>query len=137
MVGMTTSIELLRPPGLVQSPAFSHVAVLPPNATQILVGGQNGVDGEGRVVGDDIVAQVEQTMTNLETALAAAGATLADLVSLTVLLVDGVDLRAGYGAAARRLTGGDRAPLVTAAIVSALGVPGALVEVSAVAAVVR
>jgi len=134
---MTTSIELLRPQGLVQSPAFSHVAVIPPNATQILIGGQNGVDGEGRVVGDDVVAQVDQTMTNLQTALEAADATMADLVSLTVLLVDGVDLRAGYGAAARRLTSGDRAPLVTAAIVSALGVPGALVEVSAVAAVVR
>src|SRR5918993_5495829 len=118
---MTTSIELLRPQGLVQSPAFSHVAVLPPNATQILVGGQNGVDGEGRVVGDDVVAQVDQTMTNLQTALEAAEATMADLVSLTVLLVDGVDLRAGYAAAARRLTGGNPAPPGTPAIVSALG----------------
>ena len=87
---MTTSIELLRPAGLVQSPAFSHVAVIPPGATQILVGGQNGVDDEGRLVGDDIVAQVEQTMANLRTALEAAGATTADLVSLTVLLVEGV-----------------------------------------------
>jgi enamine deaminase RidA (YjgF/YER057c/UK114 family) len=134
---MTTSIELLRPQGLVQSPAFSHVAVLPPNATQILIGGQNGVDGDGRLVGDDIVAQVEQTMANLSTALEAAGATTADLVSLTVLLVEGADIGAGYAAAARRLPVGDGAPLVTAAIVSALGVPGALVEVAAVAAVVR
>jgi enamine deaminase RidA (YjgF/YER057c/UK114 family) len=134
---MTTSIELLRPDGLVQSPAFSHVAVLPPNATQILIGGQNGVDRDGRLVGDDIVAQVEQTMANLSTALEAAGATTTDLVSLTVLLVEGADIGAGYAAAARRLPVGDGAPLVTAAIVSALGVPGALVEVAAVAAVVR
>ena len=135
---MTTSIELLRPAGLVQSPAFSHVAVIPPEATQIHVGGQNAVDADGHLVGaDDVVAQVEQTMTNLQTALRAAGATMADLVSLTVLLVEGVDLQAGYTAAARQLAVGDRAPLVTAAIVSGLGVPGALVEVSAVAAVVR
>ena len=135
---MTSTIELLRPSGLVQSPAFSHVAVIPPEATQIIVGGQNGVDAEGRLVGaDDVVAQVDQTMANLQTALGAAGATLADLVSLTVLLVEGVDIRAGYTAAARQLPAGDGAPLVTAAIVSALGVPGALVEVAAVAAVVR
>jgi enamine deaminase RidA (YjgF/YER057c/UK114 family) len=135
---MTTSIELLRPAGLVQSPAFSHVAVLPPEATQIHVGGQNAVNADGRLVGaDDVVAQVDQTMANLQTALAAAGATTADLVSLTVLLVEGVDLRAGYTAAARHLAVGDRAPLVTAAIVRGLGVPGALVEVAAVAAVVR
>jgi enamine deaminase RidA (YjgF/YER057c/UK114 family) len=134
---MTTSIELLRPAGLVQSPAFSHVAVIPPGATQIHIGGQNGVDGEGRLVGTDVVAQVEQTMANLQTALEAAGAAMADLVSLTVLLVEGADLLAGYRAAARQLATGDRAPLVTAAIVRGLGVPGALVEVSAVAAVVR
>jgi enamine deaminase RidA (YjgF/YER057c/UK114 family) len=135
---MTSSITLLRPSGLVQSPAFSHVAVIPPGATQIHVGGQNAVDGEGRIVGgDDAEAQVEQTMANLRTALAAADATMDDLVSLTVLLVEGVDLRAGYGAAARNLPAGDRAPLVTAAIVRALAVPGALVEVSALAAVVR
>ena len=134
---MTTSITLLRPAGLVQSPAFSHVAVIPPGATQILIGGQNGVNGEGRLVGDDVVAQVEQTMANLSTALEAAGATTADLVSMTVLLVEGADIQAGYAAAARQLPVGEAAPLVTAAIVSALGVPGALVEVAAVAAVVR
>ena len=134
---MTTSITLLRPAGLVQSPAFSHVAVIPPGATQILIGGQNGVNAEGRLVGEDVVAQVEQTMANLGTALEAAGATTADLVSMTVLLVEGADIQAGYAAAAQQLPVGDGAPLVTAAIVSALGVPGALVEVAAVAAVVR
>jgi len=135
---MTISVELLRPAGLVRSPAFSHVAVLPPGATQIHVGGQNGVDADGNLVGgDDVVAQVEQTMVNLQTALRAAGATTADLVSLTVMLVEGADLLAGYQAAARHLAVGDRAPLVTAAIVCGLAVPGALVEVSAVAAVVR
>jgi len=135
---MTTSIELLRPAGLVLSPAFSHVAVIPPEATQIHVGGQNAVAADGTLVGaDDVVTQVEQTMVNLQTALVAAGATMADLVSLTVLLVEGVDLAAGYAAAARHLAVGDRAPLITAAIVRQLAVPGALVEVSAVAAVVR
>ena len=135
---MTTSIELLKPAGLVPSPAFSHVAVIPPQATQIHIGGQNAVDGDGRLVGDDdVVAQVDQTMANLQTAVGAAGATMADLVSLTVLLAEGVDLRAGYAAAARHLAVGDRAPLVTAAIVRGLGVPGALVEVSAIAAVLR
>ena len=135
---MTTSIQLLRPAGLVQSPAFSHVAIIPPGATQIYVGGQNAVDGDGNLVGaGDVVAQVEQTMANLQTALQAAGATMSDLVSLMVIMVEGVDLLAGYGAAARHLAVGEGAPLVTAAIVRGLAVPGVLVEVSAVAAVVR
>ena len=54
---------------------------------------------------------------------------------MTVLMVEGVDVNAAYGAAAESLATLETPPLVTAAIVSALGVPGALVEVGAIAAV--
>ena len=131
-------IEYPTPAGLVASPAFSHVAVIPPGATTILVGGQNAVDAEGALVGEgDVAAQVEQVMANIVTALAAADASMADVVSMTVVLVDGVDIDAAYGAAAASIPTDRPAPLVTAAFVPALGVPGALVEVSALAAVVR
>src|SRR5262245_30402036 len=133
-----TEIQLLKPEGLVQSPAFSHVAVVPPGATTILVGGQNAVTADGGLVGgDDVGAQTTRVMANLRTALQAAGASLGDLVSVTVYLVEGTDIHAGYAAAAAALPNTDTPPLVSAAIVPALGVPGALVEVSAVAAVVR
>jgi enamine deaminase RidA (YjgF/YER057c/UK114 family) len=119
---------------LVQSPAFSHVAVVPPGATTVYVGGQNAVDGAGTLVGgDDVAAQTQQVMRNLHVALAAADASVQDLVMMTVLLVDGVDLAAAYPVAAAELAGA--VPLVVAAYVAGLGVPGALVEVSAVAAV--
>ncbi|HLU33115.1 MAG TPA: RidA family protein [Natronosporangium sp.] len=131
-----SQISLLRPEGLVRSPAFSHVAVVPPGATTIYVGGQNAVTADGTLVGgDDIVAQTEQVMANLQVALAAAGATVHDLVSVTVLLVEGVDLNQAYPVAAAALAGAT--PLVTAARVAGLGVPGALIEVSAIAAVSR
>jgi enamine deaminase RidA (YjgF/YER057c/UK114 family) len=126
--------SLLRPEGLVQSPAFSHVAVVPPGATTVYIGGQNAVDGDGTLVGgDDIAAQTQQVMTNLHVALAAAGASVQDLVMMTILVVDGIDLTAAYPVAAAELAGA--APLVVAGFVAGLGVPGALVEVSAVAAV--
>jgi len=48
--------------------------------------------------------------------------------------VEGVDVQAAYAAAAATLGPTKTPPLVSAAIVSGLGVPGALVEVSAVAA---
>lgn len=125
---------LLRPEGLVQSPAFTHVAIVPPGMTTVYVGGQNSVTADGTLVGEgDIAAQTRQTMANLRTALAAAGATVHDLVSVTVLLADPADLRLAYPAAAEGLEGAT--PLVQAAYVTRLGVPGALVEVSAVAAV--
>ena len=131
------SIQRLRPDGLVRSPAFSHVAVVPPGATTIYIGGQNGVDAEGNIVGpDDIAAQSSKALANARTALEAVGATLADVVQWTVLFVDGADLAAGYGAIAAELAS-EEPPLVTAARVSGLGVPGALVEISAIAAVIR
>jgi enamine deaminase RidA (YjgF/YER057c/UK114 family) len=126
--------SLLRPEGLVRSPAFSHVAVVPPGATTIYIGGQNAVAGDGTLVGgDDIAAQTQQVMTNLHVALAAAGASVQDLVMMTILLVDGVDLAAAYPFAAAELAGA--APPVVAVRVAGLAVPGALLEVSAVAAV--
>lgn len=38
------SIERLQSAGLVRSPAFSLVAIVPPGATTIYVGDQNAVD---------------------------------------------------------------------------------------------
>jgi enamine deaminase RidA (YjgF/YER057c/UK114 family) len=126
--------SLLRPEGLMQSPAFTHVAVVPPGATTVYIGGQNAVDGDGKLVGgDDIAAQTRQVMTNLHVALAAAGATFQDLVMMTILLVEGADLASAYPVAAAELAGA--APPVVAARVAGLAVPGALLEVSAVAAV--
>ena len=126
----------LQPAGLVASPAFSHVAIVPAGATTIYVGGQNGVDETGSVVSSDIAEQATRTIDNASIALEAAGASLADVVQWTVLLVADADLGAAYGAIAPRLAGAGTPPLVTAARVAGLGVPGALIEVSAIAAVV-
>jgi enamine deaminase RidA (YjgF/YER057c/UK114 family) len=131
-------IEFLRPDGLLHSPAFSWVAVVPPGATTIHVGGINATDVDGNLVGgDDIGAQTTQVMANLGIALEAAGASMHDLVSLQLFVVDGVDLTAGYHAAAAVLPQDREPPLVAVAIVSKLGMPGVLLELSAIAAIVR
>lgn len=131
-------IALLSPDALVNSPAFSHVAVIPPNATTLYVGGQNSVAADGALVGvDDVAVQSRRALANVESALTAADATLADVVSYTILFVHGVDVGAAYGAVAGALDTGGAPPLVTAAMVAGLAVPGALVEIAAIAAVQR
>ena len=45
-------ITFLRPDGLLHSPAFSWVAVVPPGATTIHVGGINATDADGNLVGE-------------------------------------------------------------------------------------
>lgn len=128
-------ITRIQPDGLVVSPAFSHVAVVPPGATTIYLGGQNGVDTTGAVVSDDVAEQAIRALDNASVALEAAGASLADVVQWTVYIAADADLRAAYGAIAPRLATGGAPPLVTAALVAGLGVPGALIEVSAIAAI--
>ena len=128
-------ITRLQPDGLVLSPAFSHVAIVPAGATTIYVGGQNGVDVSGAVVSADVAEQSSRAVENVAVALEAAGASLTDVVQWTVLIAADADLGAAYGAIAPRLAGPGAPPLVTAALVAGLGVPGALIEVSAIAAV--
>jgi len=128
-------ITRLQPAGLVVSPAFSHVAVVPAGATTIYVGGQNGVDATGSIVSTDVAEQSVRAIDNAALALEAAGATLADVVQWSVLIAADADLAAAYGAIAPRLAGDGGPPLVIAARVVGLGVPGALIEVSAIAAV--
>ncbi len=136
--GRMDKIRFYRPEGLVNSPVFSHAASIPPDATVIHVGGQNAVDADGNLVGgDDVAVQTRKVMRNVEAALAAAGASIADVFSWTIFLVQGVDVQAAYSAAAPALDTGGDPPLVTAAMVAGLAVPGALVEVAATAAVRR
>ena len=93
-------ITRVQPAGLVVSPAFSHVAVVPGGATTIYVGGQNGVDDTGAVVSADVAEQSARALDNVSTALEAVGATLADVIQWTVLIAQDADLNAAYGAIA-------------------------------------
>jgi enamine deaminase RidA (YjgF/YER057c/UK114 family) len=129
------NITFLQPAELVASPAFSHVAIVPAGATTIYVGGQNGVDATGSVVSTDVTEQSSRAVDNASIALEAAGASLADVVQWSVLIAADADLGAAYGAIAPQLARAGAPPLVTAARVAGLGVPGALIEVSAIAAV--
>lgn len=132
----TTGVQRLRPPGLVQSPVFSHVAVVPPSATTVLVGGQNAVDATGALVGgDDVAAQTEQTLANLATALSAAGARPSDIVQWRIQAVEGADAGAAVEVFMRWWDPDVAPPLITVSVVRGLAVPGALVEIDAVAAI--
>ncbi len=97
----------------------------------IFVAGTTGTV-DGKVVGHgDAYAQTVQAFRNVETALASAGASLADVVQ-TQLFVTDISRWADVGRAHRELFGD--APPVTAMVgVAALIDPAMLVEVQAVA----
>jgi 2-iminobutanoate/2-iminopropanoate deaminase len=98
----------------------------------LFVSGCVPVDGSGELVGgDDVVAQARQTFENVGLVLAAAGAGPADVVKVTVLLTDVAD-RARINPVRQEFFGETR-PASTLFEVGRLAVPGARIEVEAVA----
>jgi 2-iminobutanoate/2-iminopropanoate deaminase len=99
----------------------------------LFVSGIVPVDGEGRLVGEgDVVEQARQIFRNMAEVLAAAGASFADVVKVTVFLTD-VDDRAAINPVRQEVFGAAR-PASTLVEISRLAVPGALIEVECVAA---
>jgi 2-iminobutanoate/2-iminopropanoate deaminase len=98
----------------------------------LFVSGIVPVDAEGRLVGgDDVVEQARAVFAGLRRVLAAAGARPQDVVKVTVFLTD-VDDRPSINPIRQEFFG-DTRPASTLVEVSRLAIPGAKLEVEAVA----
>ncbi|MEV6071205.1 RidA family protein [Nocardia sp. NPDC052001] len=124
----------INPETMLSNPAFTQVVRVPAGADTIYVGGQNGLDASGQLAGD-LASQARQALQNLLTCLEAAGAGIEDVVKWTILMVDGQDVRAGFAAFQEVWGQRPNPPAITVAKVAGLAIPGALVEIEAVAAV--
>ena len=60
----------------------------------VFVSGTTGFDYSTMTIADDVVAQAEQCLKNIEAALAQAGATMADVVRVTYVLPDASEFEA-------------------------------------------
>jgi enamine deaminase RidA (YjgF/YER057c/UK114 family) len=132
-------IEMINPAGLVTPQGYTHLAVATGSRT-VYVSGQVAQDADGNVVGaGDLAAQAEQAFRNVATALAAAGATMADVARTTLYVVDWSPekmepLFAGFGRVAAEL--GIAQPGPTTLIgVAALAAPDLLIEVEVTAVI--
>ena len=124
----------INPDGLHRSPAFSQAVVVEQPAKTIYIGGQDGVDATGQVVGATVGEQAVQVFRNLATILESEGATLADIVHWTIAVVDGHPFDEGVAAFQQVWDPADPPPAITVHVVAGLG-PGVLVEIDAVAVV--
>jgi enamine deaminase RidA (YjgF/YER057c/UK114 family) len=129
------SVTHLNPEGMHANPAFTQAIIVEGAARTIYIGGQNAVDADGRIVGSDLAAQTEQVFTNLETVLAAAGASLHDIVKWTIYAVQGHDMMPAVGVSLRRWGTSAPPPAISVVIVAGLANPEFLVEIEAIAVV--
>ena len=128
------TITRLNPDSMHKNPAFSQAIVVEGPAKTVYVGGQNGVNAKGEVVGDDIASQSAQAFKNVITVLEAAGATLDDVIKMTIYLVEGQSLQDAF-AAVQKVQVMRVPPTVSMMMVAGLANPKYLIEVDAVAVV--
>jgi 2-iminobutanoate/2-iminopropanoate deaminase len=125
-------ITHINPDGLYTNPAFSQ-AVMVEGGKTLYIGGQNGILPDGKLVGDDFAAQIEQTYKNILEVLKTVGASQDNVVKLTIYVVKGQNVQDGY-AVARRVWG-DFPTAISVVTVDDVGPPGALLEIEAVATI--
>jgi enamine deaminase RidA (YjgF/YER057c/UK114 family) len=131
------AVTLVDPNGLPQVDVYRQVSVAT-GSKLIHLAGQVAWDADGKTIGEgDLAAQVEQSYLNVGTALAGVGASFADVVKLTVYVVDWTpdrmpELLDGIARASAELGITPAAPVSLFGIV-ALHVPEHLVEVEATA----
>jgi len=130
------SIERVNPPSLAAPSGFSH-AVVATGGRLVFLAGQTALDQSGAIAGGTVAEQFELALSNLLTALAAAGGQPEHLASLTIYAVDLADYRANgreIGAVWRKLAGRNF-PAMAAIGVSRLWDAAALVEVQGFAVI--
>ncbi len=133
---MSHPVRLPHVPALSDVAEYAYLATVDPSARLVFTAGACPLAPDGRTVAPgDHAAQARQVMANLETALAAGGATLSDVVKTTVYVASSRrnDLVTVWEVV--RDAFGDHDPPSTLLGVAVLGYADQLVEVEAIAAV--
>ncbi len=129
-------VEYINPESMSSNPAFTQaISVSGPHKT-IYIGGQNGVDAKGEIVGEkDFKKQIEQLYKNLVTVLEAAGAKKEHVVKWTIYVLEGQSVQEGLEAFQKSWGNQGNPPVITVIFVSSFGRPGLMCEIDAVAVV--
>ncbi|WP_163508408.1 RidA family protein [Fodinicola acaciae] len=124
--------EMVNPPALGPAVGFSHATVA---GRTVYLGGQTAQDSSGKIVGDDLVGQFDRALSNVVTALAAAGGKPEDIASMVIYTTDMAAYRGSLKALGRvyRSHLGRHYPAMALLGVSELFDPQAMVEIIATA----
>jgi 2-iminobutanoate/2-iminopropanoate deaminase len=130
------AIKRGNPPGMKHARAtvYNHYVRVDQPKSMIFVSGQVARDNEANQVGKgSMLEQTRQCLRNVEQSLAAAGATMADVVWTTVYTTDIREFK--HIVAAREEFFKDNLPTSTMVEVAHLADPGLMVEIQVIAAI--
>ena len=128
--------EFINPDSLFPSleHGFSQIVAASGRKT-VYISGQTAWDAQKQIIGEDNLAQqTKQALRNVQTAVEAAGGTLADVVALRIYIVDYQPEKAdAIGHALREFFPLENRPASTWIGVACLAVPDFLIEIEATA----
>ena len=131
--GGSLLVKHVNPPGLSKPTGYTHVVEVEGGRT-LYISGQVARDQAGNLVGKgDLRAQTRQVFENLRTALASCGATVDDVVKITIYVTDASEIQTFREVRDSYFT--KAPPASTFVQVARLAHPDFLIEVEAVAAV--
>jgi reactive intermediate/imine deaminase len=127
------AVQHVNPPELSKPTGYTHVVEVTGGRT-LYISGQVALDRTGAVVGKgDLKAQTRQVFENLKAALSASGATLDDVVKITIFMTDASQVQAVRDVRDTYFT--KAPPASTAVEVTRLVRPELMIEIEAVAVV--
>lgn len=129
------TLEFLQPEGLSRPTGYTQVVTVSPGKL-IVISGQVALDASAQLVGvGDLRAQTQQVFENLGLALASAGAAFAQVIKLTIFVVNYQPAhRAAIVEVRDQFIARDHPPASTLVGVQALARPEFLIEIEALAA---
>ena len=125
-----SEIERIRLEGRIGAPR-SHFTDAVRAGPLLWISGMLGTNAEGELVSTDVVGQMERALQNIEIVLESTGLTFAQVVKVVIYLRD-IEDRLKINPLRQRFFGESR-PASTLVEVSALAIPGARVEIDAIA----
>lgn len=120
--------KLINPASLHPAPGFSHITVAEPGKVAYFAGQVALAPDFSVIGGDDLGAQTEAAMRNIEIALKEVGASWGDVVRRTIYTIHPTEYEV-MTAAIEKVQKSQEHPAQTIIGVTGLAVPGLLIEI--------
>jgi enamine deaminase RidA (YjgF/YER057c/UK114 family) len=127
-------VKRSNPKGLWTAKRLTQMVEVEGPARLIFLSGQVAVNADYKLVSDDIRRQAHAVYDNIEIALKAAGATLANVIKTTTYLTSADYIGPSREVRVERYKDLESPPANTLLVVSRLAEPGMLIEIELVAA---
>lgn len=124
--------DISNPPELHPAPGFSHVTVATGEKVAYIAGQLALAPDFSPIGGDDLGAQTEAAMRNVEIALKSAGAGFENVVRRTIYTTEPTEYEV-ITAAIEKVQGNDQHPSQTIVGITGLAIPGLKIEIEVTA----